>query len=300
MKRYGVFFAALALAAIVGVCPAFALSVAGTNGDDTLRGTPGPDRISGKGGADRIYGLGGSDVLVGGPGHDYLAGGSGSDRFEIRDGTRDTVECGAGRDRVVADRLDLVSGACEVVLRPPSPPPPPPPRVACANGQDDDGDGRTDYPADPGCSSASDDDETDPRPAPVAVVAGSYKGTTQHGNFVFFGSLPERRVSGFRVNDVRQSCDDGYHYIYGSVDVGSYSTPIDETGHFGIEWEYAGMIVWDSNGDRTPATFRFRIAGVLSAVTASGTILGTTEFDRDGRHYRCSNSNETWTAGRLP
>jgi hypothetical protein len=35
--------------------------------------------------------------------------------------------------------------------------PPPPPR--CNNSQDDDGDGLTDYPADPGCISATDDDE---------------------------------------------------------------------------------------------------------------------------------------------
>jgi RTX calcium-binding nonapeptide repeat (4 copies) len=292
-------FAAVVLAAIVIACPAFALSIGGTNGDDTLRGTSGPDRINGKAGADEIYGLGGSDVLVGGSGRDYLVGGSGSDLLETRDGTRDSVDCGPGRDRVVADRSDIVSATCEVVLRPPAPPSTPP-KAACSNGQDDDGDGRTDYPADPGCSSASDEDETDPRPAPVEVATGFYKGTTQHGNFVFFGILPQRRVSGFRVNDVRQACDDGYHYIYGSVDVGNYSTPIDDAGKFGIEWEYDGVIVWDDNGDRTPAHFHFRIAGIVRGAAASGVILGTTEFERDGRHYRCSNSNETWTAALLP
>jgi hypothetical protein len=41
---------------------------------------------------------------------------------------------------------------------------PPPPPAACADGVDNDSDGLTDYPADPGCSSASDTDETD---APV-------------------------------------------------------------------------------------------------------------------------------------
>ena len=40
-------------------------------------------------------------------------------------------------------------------------PPPPPPATACSDGADNDGDGRVDYPADPGCSSSTDTDETD-------------------------------------------------------------------------------------------------------------------------------------------
>lgn len=44
--------------------------------------------------------------------------------------------------------------------------PPPPPRPACDDGIDNDGDGRIDL-QDPGCSSATDDDETDPvKPPP--------------------------------------------------------------------------------------------------------------------------------------
>ncbi len=40
-------------------------------------------------------------------------------------------------------------------------PPPPPPPAVCADGIDNDGDGKTDYSADPGCASATDTDETD-------------------------------------------------------------------------------------------------------------------------------------------
>ena len=53
-------------------------------------------------------------------------------------------------------------------LRPEPPPPPPAPvKVVkpvsiCSDGKDNDGDGKTDYPADPGCTSADDNDETDP------------------------------------------------------------------------------------------------------------------------------------------
>jgi hypothetical protein len=44
--------------------------------------------------------------------------------------------------------------------------PPPPP--ACSNGIDDDGDGLTDYPNDPGCDNATDTDEASPPPAACA------------------------------------------------------------------------------------------------------------------------------------
>jgi uncharacterized protein YkwD len=52
----------------------------------------------------------------------------------------------------------------------PPPPPPPPPSYACSNGSDDDTDGKVDYPADPGCTSSTDNDEYNapapPSPAP--------------------------------------------------------------------------------------------------------------------------------------
>ncbi len=41
----------------------------------------------------------------------------------------------------------------------------PAPPAACADGVDNDSDGKTDYPADPGCSGPNDNDETDPAPA---------------------------------------------------------------------------------------------------------------------------------------
>ncbi|MFA5940587.1 MAG: hypothetical protein WC809_14610 [Sinimarinibacterium sp.] len=43
----------------------------------------------------------------------------------------------------------------------------PPPAPVCSDGLDNDGDGQADFPADPGCSATSDGDETDP-PAPSA------------------------------------------------------------------------------------------------------------------------------------
>jgi hypothetical protein len=40
------------------------------------------------------------------------------------------------------------------------------PRFACSDGLDNDGDGVADFPNDPGCEAADDDDETDPPPTP--------------------------------------------------------------------------------------------------------------------------------------
>jgi RTX calcium-binding nonapeptide repeat (4 copies) len=89
----------------------------GTPRGDVLRGTPGRDVLRGLGGPDRLYGLGGNDVLFAGRGRDRLFGGPGRDVTYTRDGARDTVSCGAGRDLVHADRLDRVARDCELVRR---------------------------------------------------------------------------------------------------------------------------------------------------------------------------------------
>lgn len=54
--------------------------------------------------------------------------------------------------------------------------------AACANGQDDDGDGRVDYPADPGCTASGDDDETSPDPLPQCAdgLDNDGNGLTDH------------------------------------------------------------------------------------------------------------------------
>ena len=55
------------------------------------------------------------------------------------------------------------------------------PRPACANGLDDDGDGAIDYPQDPGCTDAADEDEADPGVAACADGADNDDdGRTDH------------------------------------------------------------------------------------------------------------------------
>jgi RTX calcium-binding nonapeptide repeat (4 copies)/WD40-like Beta Propeller Repeat len=80
----------------------------GTPRADDIRGTPLRDLIDGRGGADRI---------VGGGGDDRISGGGDDDRIVSKDRYRDTVHCGPGVDRVVADYRDRIARDCEHVRR---------------------------------------------------------------------------------------------------------------------------------------------------------------------------------------
>lgn len=92
--------------------------VVGTALAETLTGTPGRDVICGGGGKDTLRGLGGDDLLLGGAGADRLVGGGGRDRLlggagndtlVARDGKRDVLDGGPGRDRASVDGRDVVS-----------------------------------------------------------------------------------------------------------------------------------------------------------------------------------------------
>ena len=96
-------------------------SIHGSGGDDRLRGGAGRDCLHGERGRDRLRGDQGGDVLKGGPGADRLIGDAGGDRIvggpgpdilKARGGGRDVVRCGAGRDRVIADRRDRIGAGC--------------------------------------------------------------------------------------------------------------------------------------------------------------------------------------------
>jgi len=126
--------------------------IVGTPGDDVLVGGTGRDVLSGRGGDDCLFGFSGDDLLTGGTGKDLLVGAGGDDRLKAdagddkinagngndditpgpgkdiangqggddtisaRDQTRDTIDCGAGVDKVTADRTDVVKN-CEYVKR---------------------------------------------------------------------------------------------------------------------------------------------------------------------------------------
>jgi hypothetical protein len=85
----------------------------GGRGNDVLRGRGGGDVLDGGRGRDAVFGDTGADRMTGGPGRDRLVGGRGADRIRARDGQVDLVNCGPGRDRVLADRRDRINRNCE-------------------------------------------------------------------------------------------------------------------------------------------------------------------------------------------
>jgi RTX calcium-binding nonapeptide repeat (4 copies) len=91
--------------------------VDGAGGHDCLLGYQGGDVLRGQAGQDRLTGGRGADLLVGGPGVNAYDAGPGRDVVQARNGKRELVRCGSGRDRAVVDRRDRVR-ACERVSRP--------------------------------------------------------------------------------------------------------------------------------------------------------------------------------------
>ena len=84
-----------------------------------VTGSPGDDEITGYAGRQVLLGGEGLDVIRGLRGPDLLAGQDGDDTIYSRDDSVDTVGCGAGVDRVLADASDAVSSNCENVRRRP-------------------------------------------------------------------------------------------------------------------------------------------------------------------------------------
>ncbi|MCW3014924.1 MAG: hypothetical protein JWO02_2016 [Solirubrobacterales bacterium] len=125
---------------LVGTDAAEHLEAFQTNGPSTLTGNGGADELKGSGGADTLDGGAGNDMLDGGFGDDTITGGPGRDTISAdraggdcgplwctypygndtvlaRDGEADSITCGAGTDRVVADPVDTVAPDCEQVER---------------------------------------------------------------------------------------------------------------------------------------------------------------------------------------
>lgn len=103
----------------------------GRGGADTLIGADGEDTIDGGAGADAIDAGFGDDTITPGPGRDTVSadrrGGDcgplwcklpyGNDTVLAADGEVDSISCGPGTDRVVADAADIVAADCETVER---------------------------------------------------------------------------------------------------------------------------------------------------------------------------------------
>jgi Tol biopolymer transport system component len=82
-----------------------------------LLGSDRRNRLTGTRLNDVILARGGNDAIDGRAGPDLIVAGAGSDRIAARDGTRDRIVCGPGRDVAEVDRRDVVARDCELVSR---------------------------------------------------------------------------------------------------------------------------------------------------------------------------------------
>ena len=60
-----------------------------------------------------LYGGDGNDELVSDKGEDVLYGGDDNDLLSAKDGQRDRLYCGKGKDHYLDDKNDYVDSSCE-------------------------------------------------------------------------------------------------------------------------------------------------------------------------------------------
>lgn len=107
IRRIAIPATALLLAGLAG--PALAEVVNGTNGPDVLYGTAEADTIRGYKGADTVYARAGNDTVYGGLGADRIYGRTGADRlYPGDDSKKDVLRGGPGPDRINARTPDVV------------------------------------------------------------------------------------------------------------------------------------------------------------------------------------------------
>jgi Calx-beta domain-containing protein len=125
------------------------------------------------------------------------------------------------------------------------------------------------------------------------VTAGAYQGLTQNGSYVFFTVTGNRTVTGFRLNNVTETCTPGAR-VSGSVDFGSSVFPIDNAGRLVAEGSWAGS---DKSGDIEWTSWYAKITGVFgNATSVNGTIVLKHELNYRGQHFQCSSGDVTWSA----
>ncbi len=111
-------------------------------------------------------------------------------------------------------------------------------RPQCNNSLDDDGDGKTDYPNDPGCSSLTDDDETDPG---GGLPSGAYNPPT--GDFGVFMNNGDKNTNNGTVT----------LKLYAGSDTKRMAISNTEDFEYASQVAYQEEIEWDLSSSRDEA-----------------------------------------------
>lgn len=139
---------------------------------------------------------------------------------------------------------------------------PPPPQPQCSDGIDNDNDGKIDYPADPGCVNATDNDETDaPPPPPTTMTVAQFR--------------EKLATNGAIIDNVTVNADSSADVTGSNVTVRN-STII---GDFGLNIRGNGFTMTDST-----------LRGNFNIFGADNTTLEGNTFDGLGRE----SSNQIW------
>src|SRR5207302_1420596 len=92
----------------------------------------------------------------------------------------------------------------------------------------------------------------------VPATPGSYQGATQNGNFVFFTLTANRTITGFRVNDLPETCDPFGLRLFGAIDFGNDVFPVNADGRISIEGTWSGSY---KQGDAEWTNYYTKITG---------------------------------------
>jgi hypothetical protein len=158
------------------------LTAYGGAGNDTLTGSGTPDELDGGPGADTLNAGWGNDVVTGGVGADTVDASYGNDKLFLRDGTADTVTCGAGTDSGEGDAQEALAADCESIVPPGVEPP-----------------GDVTTPDDPGSGTGDGDGDptiTDPIEEVMPVVLAQAPRANQNGAIPVRVHCPEAAEAG--------------------------------------------------------------------------------------------------------
>jgi Calx-beta domain len=130
----------------------------------------------------------------------------------------------------------------------------------------------------------------------VAVTPGNYQGATANGDYVFLTVLPNRSVTGFRVNNVTESCSPEAT-LGGVIDWTNNTWSIAPDASFRAEGSWSGSNV---QGDTEYTKWSAKVTGVFSGTSVTGKLSISDELNYRGTHYVCSVVDKSWSATLKP